>query len=109
MVLVLAGCTTVSISDKDGSTRIERHFGVVSIELAPRTSAVEVEVSSVGYLGGPMGITVGLTHSRITAMSRECRLIVWLAGEEPLAKLNKIFAGRRGLCALSSEQTTTEK
>lgn len=37
LAAMLAGCATVSITDHSGNTRVERHLGVVNIELGPTT------------------------------------------------------------------------
>lgn len=97
----LTGCATVSITDQSGNTRVESHFGVVSIELGPATSAVVAEASSFGYLGGPLGISLGLGHSRIAALPPDCRMVLWLEHPGQVEKLRQLLGERKELCVIN--------
>jgi len=98
---MLAGCATVSITDHSGNTRVESHFGVVSIELGPTTSAVVAETSSFGYLSGPMGISLGIGHSRIAALPQDCRLVLWLEQPGQVEELRHLLGERSELCVIN--------
>lgn len=99
LAVALGACTSVTVVDRDGATKISRHFGFVAIELSPQTDAVVAEVTSLGYHGGPMGVTVGLNHTAIAATARDCRLIVWLRN-----RLDKLLGDTPGLCAVDATQ-----
>ena len=100
MLLLLTGCTTVSITDATGTTRVQRYFGVVSIELAPTTTAVVAETRSFGYQNGPMGMTLGAGLNRIAALPKACHLVVWIEHPEQIEALQQMLADRNDLCAI---------
>lgn len=101
IVAILTGCATVSITDPSGTTRVERHFGLISIELGPTTTAVVAEAKSFGYLGGPMGISLGVGQSRIAALPKDCRLVLWLEHPDQVENLKQLFGDRKDLCVIN--------
>lgn len=104
--VLLAGCTTVAITDLDGSTRVSSHFGFVSIELGPQTQAVQAESSSIGYQQGPLGFSLGINHSSIAASSPGCRLIVWVKDAEQAYKLKETLGDPAELCIIKANKET---
>lgn len=94
----LAACTTVNIVDREGTTRISRDFGFVGIELSPQTEAVVADVTSLGYFGGPLGVSLGFNRTAIAAAPRDCRLIVWLRNRQDAAQLDQLLGKNPGLC-----------
>jgi len=102
----LAACTTVTIVDREGTTKISRYFGFVGIELSPQTEAVVAEVTGLGYHGGPLGVSLGFNHTAIAATAGDCRLIVWLRNREDVAQLDQLLGKTPGLCIVD---TTSEE
>jgi len=100
LAATLAACTTVTIVDRDGATKVAQHFGFVAIELSPQTDAVVAELTSLGYHQSPLGITVGFNHSTVAAGARDCRLIVWLRHREDAAHLDQLLGKTPGLCVI---------
>ena len=72
------GCTIIKIVDRNDSVRIERHFGVAEINVAPDAGAITANVSSLGYVASPVGHTFGFTRQSITSADDGCRVIVWI-------------------------------
>lgn len=74
-----SGCTSITIIDREGNTRIEHHFGFTKLELNPNKEAVVAEVSALGFYSGPTGTSLGFEHSTIASIpnTNECLLIVW--------------------------------
>lgn len=101
MITLISGCATVSITDLSGNTRVEHRFGLISIELAPSTSAVVADAWSFGYASGPMGATLGVGHSRIAAIPEECRLVLWLNYPEQAETLAHQLGDRKDLCIIN--------
>ncbi|MCX7176350.1 MAG: hypothetical protein NT159_20990 [Proteobacteria bacterium] len=97
----VAACTTVTIVDREGTTKVSRHFGFVGIELSPQTDAVVAEVTSLGYHGGPLGLSLGVNHTAIAATARNCRLIVWLRSGKDAAQLDQLLGKTPGLCIVN--------
>lgn len=100
----LAACTSISIVDRDGATKVSRSFGFASIELSPQTDAVVAEASSFGYHGGPLGISLGFNRTIIAATARDCRLVVWLRNSEDVEQLDKLLGKTPGLCVVDPTQ-----
>jgi hypothetical protein len=107
LVASLAACTSVTIVDRDGATKVSQHFGFVGIEFSPQTDAVVAEVTSLGYHGGPLGVSLGFNHTVIAATARDCRLIVWLRNREDVAHLDLLLGKTPGLCIV--DITSEEK
>lgn len=101
LVAILTGCATITITDQSGTTRVERHFGLISIELGPTTTAVVAEAKSLGYLGGPMGISLGAGQSRIAALPQDCHLVLWLERPDHVENLKQLFGDRKDLCVIN--------
>lgn len=95
-------CTTVRITEGSGAVRVERHFGLVHIELAPSGEALLAEVSSLGYQAGPMGTSMGFAHTSLAALPKACRLVVWLEHPAQIDALRKQLADSDGLCIANS-------
>ena len=108
VVAMLTGCATVSITDQSGTTRVERHFGLISIELDPTTTAVVAEANSFGYLGGPMGISLGVGQSRIAALPKDCRLVLWLEHPDQVENLKQQLGDRKDLCVINPKEKERE-
>lgn len=100
LVIWLTACTSITIVDRDGATKISRSFGFASIELSPQTNAVVAEASSFGYHGSPLGFSLGFNKTAIAATTRDCRLIVWLRKRDDIAQLDKLLGTTPGLCVV---------
>jgi hypothetical protein len=94
-------CTSITIADRDGGTRIERSFGFASVTLHPDTAAVLAEITSLGYHGGPLGIGLGYSRTAIAATPAECRLIVWPRDRDDAARLEQLLGAQPGLCVVA--------
>jgi hypothetical protein len=102
LLLSAAACTTIRVSNQSGQVRVERHFGLVSIELAPSTSAVVAETTGFGYLSGPLGVTLGLAHSRIAALPEACRLVIWADSATSAERWQSVLGQAAGLCVVNA-------
>lgn len=74
----LVACTTIRITDHNGTVRIERNFGFASIEAAPDVGVISTEVYSLGYLSSPIGHSIGYSNQVVTSSDGSCRVIIWL-------------------------------
>jgi hypothetical protein len=102
LVLSAAACTTIRVSDQRGQVLVQRHFGLVSIELSPSTSAVVAETSGFGYLSAPLGATLGLVHSRIAALPEACHLVIWADSATSAERWQSVLGQAAGLCVVNA-------
>lgn len=100
LAVSLTACTSITIVDRDGATKISRSFGFASIELSPQTDAVVAEATSFGYHGSPLGFSLGFNKTAIAATARDCRLIVWLRNSDDVAQQDKLLGTTPGLCVV---------
>lgn len=108
--LVLAGavlcnaCTWVEIHSGDGQVHVERHFGVVSLELAPDTRSRVVRLTSVGLVSTGFEATVGYADLTLVALGNDCRLVVWLYNEEQIDELRRLAGEISDACVMEQRQ-----
>lgn len=97
-------CTSITIVDREGSTRIERSFGFASVELHPGSEAVLAEITALGYHGGPLGVSLGFHHADIAALpnAAACRLIVWPRDSDDIARLQQLLGDTAGICVVNN-------
>ena len=97
-LFALAGCTTITVADREGAAKVTTHFGVVNVDVCPGNDAVLAEVSSLGYQSGPMGFTVGLGKSSYAALGKACRLVVWIKNPAQARQVASLLKDQEGLC-----------
>ncbi|HEY6896730.1 MAG TPA: hypothetical protein VI279_05670 [Rhodocyclaceae bacterium] len=75
LAALLSACTTVSIVDRDGTTKVSREFGFVSIELNPRagTAAAAFQAAKGLPVDGEVGPTTRLfSATALRSRPRSC-------------------------------------
>ncbi len=101
LVAACAGCTSITIAERDGTVRTCNAFGFPNIELSPGKEAMVAEITSLGYHSGPLGISVGFNHSQFALLGEDCRIVVWMRSPEDAKQLNQLLGERPGICAAS--------
>lgn len=76
---LLPACTVLKIEDKNGTLRIERSIGGVTINPSPSSSFVVYDIQGLGYVSTPLGSSLGYTKQSIATGDSSCRLIVWVS------------------------------
>ncbi|ATE62190.1 hypothetical protein CCZ27_21405 [Thauera sinica] len=101
-VLVLAGCTTVRIESAldPAAVRVERHWGVLAVDVPGAMQSYVADITSVGFSHGPFGWTAGYARHGWAALGNECRLVVWVAAREHLEAVRALANANAGLCAV---------
>lgn len=104
LVLAAAGlcnaCTRVEIQSGDGQIHVERHFGVVSLQLPPDTRSRVVHLTSVGLVRTGFEATVGYADLTLVALGNDCRLVVWLDNEEQIDELRRLAGKISDACVM---------
>lgn len=93
MLLALSACTTIKLTDSQGSIKIERSFGFASISPSNNSGAVTAQITSFGYILTPLGQNIGYSNHSILLSDSSCKVVVWLDDsltEEEMAELKKI-------------------
>lgn len=102
-----SACTSISIVDREGTTRIERSFGFAGITLHPGSEAVLASTTALGYHQSPLGISLGFHHADLAALpgAAACRLIVWPRDSDDIARLQQMLGEQPGLCVVTHPPT----
>lgn len=102
IVLVLAGCTTVRIESAldPAAIRVERHLGVLAVDVPGARPSYVADITSVGFSNGPFGWTVGYARQAWAALGEECRLVLWVINSEQIEAARELANGNPGLCAI---------
>jgi hypothetical protein len=89
-----SACTTISITEPDGSVIVEKSFGFASISPGADTSVITAKATSFGYISSPLGYSIGYSKQTVTTANDNCRIIVWIDekinNEAFLVELKKI-------------------
>jgi hypothetical protein len=95
----LAGCAVVRIESEGGDVRVERHWGVLAVNLAPTERSLLAETTALGVVKAWDGVTLGYYDSSLVALTPDdCRLVVWVEGSEQVAELRRLLGDRMDLC-----------
>lgn len=105
----LLGCTTISITEKDGKVRVSRSFGAITIEMVPGSKSVLAEAVGLGYLTGPLGTTIGFSKNSFAVLGRDCRLILWNSDKEQAKQLQELLGNHANVCIISPENKGESK
>lgn len=95
-------CTTVSVRSAPDEVRVERHFGVAQVSLAPSTDAVVAEVRSWGISSLPLGFTAGYARQSIAALPARCRLVLWVENDAQLSTVDALLGDVKDVCAITA-------
>lgn len=99
-LLLLGGCAVISIGGHDGTVKVERHFGVLSISFAEPDQGYVAEVKSLGFVNTPLGFTAGYGYHNWIILPRErCQVVLWLEGQAQRAVMQPLLESSRLLCA----------
>jgi uncharacterized protein YceK len=111
VLLTAAGCTSITIHDATGETKVSSHFGIVQIEPAAEGQGQGrvVEIESIGIALAETDFVLGY-HSASYAQlpTDDCRVVAWIENAEGLAALEKQAAAMPGLCTRSRMTTSTD-
>lgn len=103
-IVALVGCTTIRIESTvdPASVRMERHWGVLAVDLGGARSPYVADVSSFGLLRSPFGWTAGYARQNWAALDDECRVVVWVFTRDDLEAVRQLASNNAGLCTASA-------
>ena len=81
LALPLASCMTVTIDSAGESLRVIQHFGFLHIDVPVPQRSVVAQVSGLGLIGTPTGITLGYARQRFALLGPQCRAVLWFDGD----------------------------
>lgn len=101
MLVALAGCAEVSVHQADGTVTVERHFGVVAVQVEPGERSQLIETTGFGVIGSDRQVVLGY-HAGQWAMlgSDDCRVVFWIEDEGQLREAQALLADRDDYCTL---------
>jgi hypothetical protein len=92
-------CTTIEIRSGAESTRIERHFGLLSVDFASGEEPVVARVRSLGISDMPFGLTAGWSSQDI-ALPGDCRIVLWVERRAQVEALDELLDGVNDVCLI---------
>lgn len=95
-----AACARLEIHGRDGSVKIEHHFGVLAISLAPAAAAQVVSTTGFGVISTGRGVVIGYHDVEMALLGRDCRLILWIEKDEHLIAAYELLGERDDLCVV---------
>lgn len=98
------GCTTVKITDRNGSVTVKRDFGVIKLSANPQEGAVYADVSLIGYATTPLGQVIGYSKQSIAVMSENCKLVLWVNNSTNPLVVNELLKGNASICIYNSKE-----
>ena len=101
-----AGCTSISISQGDGITRIDRSLGFARVEITPGTRAVSARIDALGLSDTPVGIGVGISRQEFAALGEDCRVVIWVESAEAADALAPRLRDLNNLCIVNHTKGT---
>lgn len=102
--MLLVGCTTVKITDKNGSIAVTREIGVVNISASPEDGAVYADLSVLGYAKTPLGQVLGYSKQSVAVISEKCKLILWIDNSTNLPAVKKFLSENESICIIDSNK-----
>ena len=100
----LAACTTVEIHTLDGAVKIERHVGVLAVELKPNAREQVVSATGIGIFVDGREFIVGYHNVKLALLGADCRLVVWIEKQGEAAALHELLGDRKDLCVVVNAQ-----
>jgi hypothetical protein len=109
-LLGLQACTVVHIEDaRSGKVEVERHFGILSLELRPGTEAI-VESTSFGLVNTYGGMAIGYHSASLATLGPgTCRVVLWIRSDEQLKELRELLRERADVCVSNPDEELRRK
>lgn len=102
VLLSLSGCATVRIEGEDGSVRVERQFGLLSVQLVPENASVFAQTKALGVMRTWDGVTMGYYNGSVVGLSgNDCRIVVWVEDAAQVQRLRELLRGNPDICEFS--------
>lgn len=108
LTALLSGCATVRIETNNELVRIERHWGVLTLEIVEPKKIQVVEVIAFGMIRSPFGWSAGYSHQTWAALGPECRLVLWVSDPEQIEIAKQLAFSTNRTCAITHSTTSTE-
>ncbi len=77
-ILFLQACTTIEITEAEGTVSIERRFGLSIIRPSEKAGVITAKISTLGYTSTPLGKILGYSNQSILLADESCRVVIWI-------------------------------
>lgn len=105
LIAGLGACAVIRIEGDDGTVRVERQLGFVSVNFAPEQRAALADVTALGIIRTWDGLTVGYYAGQVVALPPDdCRIVVWVEDPAQVAQLRDMLKGRVDVCVFPGGQ-----
>ncbi len=99
-LLLFGGCTNITILDENGTVSVHREFGFVTLNASPDTDAIVAEMTSLGYMASPIGVSVGYGSHSVALLPENCRVVLWVKNEQDLAEFKSLVDDIPSICPI---------
>lgn len=100
--MFLSGCTNIQIYEKDGTIKTEKEYGVLKIEITPRSSAQTIHYSGIGMVNTPLANSYGIHKADFVALpENDCRVIIYADSNAQLSLLKDLLDSNGDICSVS--------
>ena len=101
---LLGGCSSITITEGDGTTRVDHAFGFARVEVTPGGQAVTARIESLGISDGPAGLGIGVSRQEFAAMGEECRVVLWVKDEKAARALIPRLDELNNICVIEPQR-----
>ncbi len=102
-LVILGGCTKITILDKEKTVSIHRSFGSIKINASPTTDVIIGEVTSFGYMASPIGVSIGYGNHSFAFLPERCHVVVWIDDNRNLSEINELIKNTPTICLIESK------
>ncbi len=106
---LLGACSVIQVVQKDGAVKVERSFGMVSIQVCPKNEGLVTSLTSFGIASTPLGITIGFARETLALLPETCKVAMWIDDERPLGRLEALVGPLKEVCIVNSPQEGVSK
>lgn len=99
---LMAGCTSIHITDREGHTRVERSLGLTRIVLPAEADAWLWRTRALGLHGDPQRFVLGYLDEETATLSNQCRLVIWANSATDLQAWQAHLATMDRACVLTT-------
>lgn len=108
VIAALVGCAEVTVQSGNGQVRVERHFGILSIDLNPGTDAQLLKSTGFGLMQHGRGVTFGYQDMELAILGADCRLVLWIENRAQLVDVRELLGNRSDLCLVPQQHAKGE-
>ncbi len=90
-MVVLCGCTQISVHEGDGTVTQERSFGAVILKAEPGTQPILFQAKGLGVVTAGNRVTLGYVNADYALLPvGDCRIVIWIDKDMKVQALDAV-------------------